>query len=57
MTGIDPADSKTAASEGRYLNDYTPFLKEDGLKGKRIGWYTSGTRTALQGRHPDAEGC
>ena len=42
MTGIDPADSKTAASEGKMLNDYTPFLKEDGLMGKRIGWYTSG---------------
>lgn len=42
MTGIDTADSKTAASEGKMLNDYTPFLKEDGLKGKRIGWYTSG---------------
>ena len=41
MTGIDPSDSKTAASEGRYLTDYTPYLKEDGLKGKRIGWYTS----------------
>jgi len=41
LTGIDSADSKTAASEGRYLTDYTPFLKEDGLKGKRIGWYTS----------------
>ena len=24
------------------MTDYTPFLKEDGLKGKRIGWYTSG---------------
>ncbi len=42
MTGIDPADSKTADSEGKLLNDYTPFLKEDGLMGKRIGWYTSG---------------
>ncbi len=41
MTGIDPADSKTAASEGKYLSDYTPFLKEGGLKGKRLGWYTS----------------
>jgi len=41
LTGTDPADSKTAASEGRFLTDYTPFLKEDGLKGKRIGWYTS----------------
>ncbi len=41
LTGIDPADSKTAASEGKYLTDYTPFLKEDGLRGKRLGWYTS----------------
>ncbi len=41
MTGIDPADSKTAASEGKALTDYTAFLKEDGLKGKRLGWFTS----------------
>ena len=41
MTGIDQADSKTAVSEGRALTDYTPFLKEDGLKGKRLGWFTS----------------
>ncbi len=41
MTGIDPADSKTAESEGKALTDYTPFLKEDGLRGKRLGWYTS----------------
>jgi amidase len=42
MTGVDPSDSKTANSEGKMLTDYTPFLKEDGLAGKRIGWYTSG---------------
>ena len=41
LTGVDQADSKTVASEGNYLSDYTPFLKEDGLKGKRLGWYTS----------------
>lgn len=41
MTGIDPNDSKTAASEGKYLTDYTTFLKEGGLKGKRLGWYTA----------------
>ena len=40
MTGIDPADSKTKKSKNIYLNDYTQFLKKDGLKGKRIGWYT-----------------
>lgn len=45
MTGLDPADSKTAASEGKFLTDYTPFLKEDGLKGKRLGWFTSGRGT------------
>jgi amidase len=37
MTGIDPADSKTLDSEGRFLKDYAQFLKVDGLKGKRIG--------------------
>ena len=41
MTGIDQADNKTAASEGKALTDYSPFLKEGGLKGKRLGWYTS----------------
>jgi len=41
MTGVDPNDSKTAASEGKYLADYTSFLKEGGLKGKRLGWFTS----------------
>jgi amidase len=46
LTGIDTADSKTSASEGKSLTDYTPFLKEDGLKGKRLGWYTS-----ARGRH------
>lgn len=39
MVGIDPNDAKTASSEGKYLTDYTPFLKADGLKGKRIGLY------------------
>ncbi len=41
LTGPDQADSRTAASEGKYLTDYTPFLKEDGLMGKRLGWFTS----------------
>lgn len=40
MVGIDPADSKTALSEGKYYTDYTQFLKKDGLKGKRIGLFT-----------------
>jgi amidase len=37
LTGIDPSDSKTEASSGKSQNDYTQFLKIDGLKGKRIG--------------------
>ena len=39
MVGVDPADEKTLASEGKYYKDYTQFLKKDGLKGKRIGLY------------------
>lgn len=46
LTGTDLADSKTVASEGKYPVDYTTFLKEDGLRGKRLGWYTS-----ARGRH------
>jgi amidase len=37
MTGIDPLDSKTLDSGGKFLTDYTKFLKPDGLKDKRIG--------------------
>ncbi len=37
MVGIDSLDSKTVASSGKYHNDYSIFLKPDGLKGKRIG--------------------
>lgn len=37
MVGIDSADQKTLAAAGNYVNDYTPYLKIDGLKGKRIG--------------------
>lgn len=40
LTGIDPDDPKTMASEGKSLTDYTHYLKKDGLKGKRIGLVT-----------------
>lgn len=40
MIGIDPADSKTLDSENKTYEDYTQFLNEDGLAGKRIGVYT-----------------
>jgi amidase len=37
MVGVDSADSKTLASVGNGHSDYTQFLVDDGLKGKRIG--------------------
>jgi amidase len=37
LTGVDPLDEKTKASEGNSKKDYTPYLKPDGLRGKRIG--------------------
>jgi len=41
LTAKDDQDSKTLA-EGRIaLNDYTPFLKKDGVAGKRIALYTA----------------
>ncbi len=37
LTGIDPEDPRTAESEGRSYQDYTQFLRHDGLQGRRIG--------------------
>jgi amidase len=37
MTGVDSADTKTLASDGKYLTDYSKYLNADGVKGKRIG--------------------
>ena len=37
LTGVDPRDQATAASEGRAHTDYTQFLDRDGLRGARIG--------------------
>jgi amidase len=37
LTGIDPGDSKTTGSDGKFETDYTKYLIKDGLKGKRIG--------------------
>jgi amidase len=37
LTGVDPDDSYTAASEGKSYTDYTQFLDPNGLKGARIG--------------------
>ena len=40
LTQSDPQDSKTISSERKALNDYTPYLKSDGLIGKRIALFT-----------------
>lgn len=40
LTGIDSLDSKTFESAGKYHKDYTPFLENSELAGKRIGYYT-----------------
>lgn len=40
LTGVDPEDPQTLESQGKALKDYTPFLKKEGLKGKRIGLVT-----------------
>ncbi len=37
LTGYDPNDPATAWSVGHTEEDYTKFLKADGLQGKRIG--------------------
>jgi amidase len=37
MTGVDPQDPATAASEGKGSADYTRFLDPNGLRGARLG--------------------
>ena len=37
MTGTDPDDPVTQLSDGKAATDYTRFLEESALKGKRIG--------------------
>jgi amidase len=37
MAGADPRDAATGDSEGHREEDYTKFLKADGLKGMRLG--------------------
>jgi amidase len=37
LTGVDPRDPATEASEGKFFADYTQFLDPHGLQGARIG--------------------
>jgi amidase len=37
LTGVDPEDTATAASQDHTLTDYTRFLNPEGLRGARLG--------------------
>lgn len=41
MAGPDPLDPLSLLSEGNHHRDYTQFLRTDGLRGKRIGYFTA----------------
>jgi len=41
LAGTDDRDELTAGSDANRHEDYTQFLNENGLEGKRIGFYTS----------------
>lgn len=40
LAGSDPNDPMTELSDQNIHDDYTQFLTEDGIEGKRIGFYT-----------------
>src|SRR5881398_168467 len=42
-TGVDPLDAATAAQGGHAFTDYTQFLNDHALQGKRIGVWRDGT--------------
>src|SRR5438067_1957926 len=42
-TGVDPDDSATAAQAGHAFTNYTQFLNDHALQGKRIGVWRAGT--------------
>jgi amidase len=42
-TGVDPNDAATAAQAGHAFTDYTQFLDDHALQGKRIGVWRAGT--------------
>jgi amidase len=39
LSGIDPQDKMTLKSQDYGLKDYTPYLKSNGIEGKRIGLF------------------
>ncbi|MDE2927206.1 MAG: amidase [Acidobacteriota bacterium] len=50
LTGVDPADPHTPASQGRSHADYSRFLDPSGLRGARVGLVRR-----LLGFHPDVD--
>ena len=38
LVGVDPRDTATQASAGKFFTDYTQFVNPDGLRGARIGF-------------------
>lgn len=55
LAGVDPADPRTAAAEGKIPPSYAAFLDEDGLKGARIGVFHQ-TLKGPQGADPRVAG-
>src|SRR6478752_4785856 len=46
-TGVDPNDNATSAQTGHAFTDYTQFLNDHALQGKRIGVWRAGTYDPL----------
>lgn len=47
LTGVDPKDKYTLTSNGKAKADYTRYLDENGLKGKRIGIEKDGLKVNI----------
>jgi amidase len=50
ITGVDPRDPATNASQGKSYDDYLQFLDQNGLQGARIG-----VERTFFGQHPDVD--
>ena len=48
LVGVDPRDTATQASAGKFFSDYTQFLNADGLRGARIGFTRQFEGSSLQ---------
>lgn len=41
LAAVDDRDGLSVEAEGHIVDDYTQFLNEDGIQGKRLGFYTA----------------